>query len=1103
MRYILISLFLILFISCNNNKDSSNELFTLLSSDDSGITFENKLTTSLENNIFEYEYFYNGGGVGAADFNNDGLTDLFFSGNQVPSKLYLNKGDLKFKDVTEAAGIHTRGWGTGVVVADINYDGWNDLYVTHAGLHNMPNQLFVNLGKQADNSVKFVEKAKEFGLDYKGYSTHAAFFDYDKDGDLDLYILTHDQSKGNLNFPKPKISDGSDPSTDKLFRNDSKAGQTEFKFTDITTQAGITMEGFGLGLAICDINRDGWEDIYVSNDFIYDDLIYINNQDGTFSEKGHELLRHTSRFSMGCDVADFNNDSYPDIVVLDMLPDENRRQKLMNPATNNDIFNYSISQGYLPQYTRNMLQLNNGPDIKGNFSFSEIGQLAEIYKTDWSWSPLIIDLDNDGWKDLFVSNGIPKDVTNHDFLKYKHLQNKLFSDPKALKAELLHKLGEMEDIDRPNFAFQNKGNLKFEDIGKAWGLATQGFSNGTAYADLDNDGDLELITNNLNAKSFIYENRSNELLGNNYLRIRLDGKLALGTKVRIVCEGKEQFLDHHIYRGFQSTQENVLHFGLGKSGIVDTVEIIWPDGRHQVLNNVSANQIMTINYDSTAPLVKDFDFGKNIPSANPAFAEITERSGIDFTHKENNYEDFNYESLLPHRYSRNGPYLASGDVDGNGTEDFWIGGPVGIAGKVYFQQSNGLFEIREMPDPQFEDMGGLFFDADDDRDLDLYIVSGGNEMAEMEGGYQDRLYMNDGKGNFTRNTKAIPEENTSGSIVAGNDFDGDGDLDLFVGGRVTPGNYPQSPLNYILQNNGQGIFEDVTATLSPELQRIGMITSAQWVDFDQDDKMDLVVAGEWTPVCFFKNENGKLVKLKDTGIEDEKGWWFSLAAEDLDNDGDVDFVAGNLGLNSKLKASKKEPVSLHTKEASSGKFVPVLACYIKGKKYTLAGRDQISEYIPSIRSKFNTYEKFGLATYNEIFSNESDEELNLEVTNFSSVILENKGNGKFDIGPLPSEAQFSAVQSIMIKDFDQDGNHDLLIGGNFYSPDFITGRYDASIGLFLKGNGKGEFTPLSSRDSGINLKGDVRSLLSITLSDRDVILSAPNSGKLQVLEVRN
>ncbi len=1095
----LISLFYCVIISsCKDWKDKEikSTLFESIPVEKTGITFENILKPNFENNILEYDYFYNGSGVGAADFNNDGLCDLFFTGNQVQGKLYINKGNFKFLDQTEQAGILTKGWGTGVSIADVNQDGWEDIYVCNAGLNHSHNQLFINLGKQADGSIKFIEKAKEYGIDYKGFSTQAAFFDYDKDGDLDLYLLIHFHSKLNPNYPKDKALDGSGPSNGKLFKNENG------KFIEVSKQAGINTEGFGLGIAIADLNSDGWQDIYISNDFAYDDLIYINNKNGTFTESVKKLLSHTSRFSMGCDVADFNNDMLPDIFVADMLPYENKRQKLMSMGVTNNVFKFSLLQGYLPQYSRNVLQLNNGMQ-NGNISFSEIGQLAGVSKTDWSWSALFADLDNDGWKDLFISNGIPKDITNSDFTSYRSNEfSKQNYDYITIKKQLLEKLEGLESVDKPNFVYKNNSDLTFSDQSKNWGLDREGFSNGTVLVDLDNDGDLDLVTNNLNSKPFVFKNNSDKLLKNHFLNIKLKGYISEGAKIKISHNKKLQFLEHNLYRGFQSTQQYLVHFGLGKDSLIDIIEVLWPDGKYQKLMNTSANQTLTIEHKNACRPPQNFTFLDDNSSGNPLFYDATEELKIDFDHKEIDFEDFDFEPLLPHKFSRNGPFIAVGDVDGNGREDFWIGGPAKISGKLFLQQANGSFISKEMQDAGFEDMGGLFFDADNDGDLDLYIVSGGNEYNALSEPYQDRLYLNDGKGNFERKIHEVPIEYSSGSCVKAIDFDKDGDLDLFVGGRVIPAKYPYAPESFILENDGKGNFSNSTLKLCKEISKIGMVTDALWSDFDNDGYTDLVITGEWMPVLFFKNIKGKAFVNLNTGIEKQAGWYFSLATGDFDKDGDLDYLAGNLSLNSKFKATYSEPLTVYAKDLDgNNKTEILLSYYLNGKECMVVDRDRLALQYPLIKKKFNSYTAFAEADFNNILT-EADRKdaLILKATCLSSLYIENKGKGKFVNHILPIKAQFSTIQTMVVQDFDKDGNLDVLTAGNFYSPDFVTGRYDASIGLLLNGDGRGNFKPVAASQSGIFLPGDIRAMAGLKVNRQAVWLVAANSGKLKAIK---
>lgn len=1096
------SLACLLLLACGPKTEEppSRTMFELLPSQTTGIAFENTLTHDFKNNIFEYDYFYNGSGVAAADFNNDGLTDLFFNANQVPAKLYLNKGNFVFEDHTEKSGIAARGWGTGVSVADVNQDGRPDIYVCHAGLKHAPNQLFINEGLQADGALKFTERANAYGIDYTGFSTQAAFFDYDKDGDLDMYLLNHFHAKVNPNYPKDKIRDGTGPSNDKFFKNENG------KFIEVSKQVGITTEGFGLGIAIADLNDDGWPDIYIANDFAYDDLIYVNNQNGTFTEHAHDYLNHTSQFSMGCDVADFNNDSRPDIFVADMLPNDNKRQKLMATATTNDVFNFSLQQGYLPQYSRNALQLNQGKTPDGKLHFSEIGQLAGVFKTDWSWSTLFADLDNDGWKDLFISNGIPHDITNMDFTSYRteELSKEGYVYNDVMK-KLLRKLEDLEPVNKPNFSFKNNADLTFADQSKSWGLDRKGFSNGAALADFDNDGDLDLVTNNLMAAPFVFKNNSSAQLKNNYLNVRFTGHFSQGTKIKISHQGKTQFIDHNLYRGFQSTQQDLVHFGLGADSLVDEVQLQWPDGKYQRMVAIKANQTLTVDYATAGNAPADFVSFAATPNTKPIFQEQKPFLGLEFTHQEKFFEDFNYEPLLPHRFSMNGPYLAIGDVDGNGMQDVWIGGPARMAGKIFFQQKNASFTSVEMPDPGYEDMGGLFFDADNDNDLDLYVVSGGNEYNPLTATYQDRLYLNQGQGKLQRNERALPQEVTSGSCVVAADYDKDGDMDLFVGGRVIPQQYPTAPESILLQNDGKGNFTNITEKIGFALKDVGMVTTALWTDIDNDGWVDLMVAGEWMEITIFKNQKGIFKKLEDLQLSQNTGWWFSLAPGDFDADGDMDYIAGNVGLNNRYQASAQTPLRVYASDFDgNGKIEPILSYYLNGKEYPVAGRSTLAAALPSIKKKFDTYTKFAEAEFSDLFSKEQlDKALILRATRLSSVYIENQGNGHFAMRDLPIEAQFSAIQSIQVKDFDHDGKLDALVAGNFYSPDFMTGRYDASVSLLLKGDGRGNFAPQPPTQSGLMLQGDVRDTKLIKIGNDIFVMTAANSEKGRFFKIRS
>jgi hypothetical protein len=1092
-----------LFLSCVSrtgnivNLPESKTLFESVAAEETGISFRNTLIPDYDLNAAEYNYYYNGGGVAAADFNNDGLTDLYFTGNQVSGKLYLNRGNFQFEDVTLKAGVQTGNWATGVAVADINNDGLADMYISYAGYKDplrRKHQLFINKDKDAAGIPLFEEEAEKYGLADTSYTAQSCFFDFDRDGDPDMVMINHVQDKTNPNYPKQKDDRIHTPECPKLYRNDSG------HFTDISTLAGLTQKGYGLGVCISDINQDGWPDIYITNDFSFDDALYINNWNSTFTESLKKYIRHTSRFSMGCDIADYNNDSYPDILTLDMLPDSSYRQKMMNGAMNNDRFNYSLSLGYTPQYSRNMLQLNNGPDANGQYNYSEIGQLAGVFKTDWSWAPLFADFDNDGWKDLFISNGIPLDVTNNDYILFRDNAIKNFTNYSSLKKIILGKLKTLVQVEKSNFIFKNQGDLRFTDQSLAWGMDKKGFHNGAVYADLDNDGDLDLVTNDINNYASVFRNNCNTRLNNNYIRIKLTGPYSIGAKISIDCSGKKQFLEHNTIRGFQSSQDPIEHFGLGRDSIINILKIVWLDGKTQQFKNVRANQLLILDHKNA---VSENEAGK-ISVPQTLFKDVTDTSPVNFTHFETPFEDFDYEPLLPHRFSREGPGMAVGDVDRNGLEDLWIGGPDHIPGKLFLQQENRTFLSENMPDSIPEDAGGVFFDANGDKWPDLYVVSGGNEFKPNSASYQDRLYINDGKGNLKRDMDALQKETSSGSCVVANDFNKDKATDLFVGGRVIPGNYPLPPRSLLLQNDGKGRFRDVTESVCPELMNIGLVTAAIWSDFDSDGWTDLIVTGEWMPVAFFKNTNGKLKRWKNNPVLDSStGWWFSIAEGDFDNDSDIDYIVGNLGLNNKFNVSPQTPLSVYTKDFDgNGTTESIITYFLNGKEYPVADRDQIILDLPSIKNKFDNYDKFARADFSQIFSKENlKNAIHQNATCFASVYLENKGNGKFDMTPLPTEAQFSVIQSIQVKDFDGDGKPDAVINGNYFSPDYYTGRYDASYGLLLKGNGKGGFTPVPSSVSGISIVGDSRASAIIRIKNSPYMLVGINSGKLRCFKI--
>lgn len=1084
----------VLLVGCQYFRPKEPALFERLPATETGIYFNNKLLENDSLNALQFDYLYNGGGVAVGDINNDGLEDIYFSGNMVSGKLYLNKGNFEFEDITRQAGIITTQWSTGVSMVDVNQDGFLDIYICVAGPvkeAEMANLLFINNG----NNI-FTESAKQYGIADTGYSTHAAFLDYDRDGDLDMYLLTNAREEQNRNLVRPKSNDGLAKSTDRLYRNNGNNS-----FTNVSQEAGINIEGYGLGVGISDMNQDGWPDVYVANDFITNDLLWINNGDGTFLNKIDEYLRHQSFNSMGTDIADINNDGYQDIMVLDMLPEDNKHQKTMLMPGNYDRFMMNLTLGYEPQYVRNSLQLNNG-----NGTFSEIGQLAGVSNTDWSWGPLFADFDNDGYRDILVTNGYRKDVTNLDFAVY-NAEISQFGTEEAKQKKMSKKLKALEGTKIHNYIYKNNQDLTFRDMSDVWGLSEPSYSNGSAYADLDNDGDLDLIMNNIDDEAFLYKNQSDKYLQNNYLKVKFKGdslnQSGIGAKLKLAYSKKQQVYEHYIHKGYKSTVYNIAHFGLGKDSIIQTLEVTWPDGKSQVLRNIKPNQLLTLAYKDAA--AKD-----RVPSprVNTLFKEVSAEIGIQYQHKETGYDDFKVEYLLPHKLSQEGPGIAVGDVDGNGLEDFYIGGSTQNAGMFFIQKENGNFESRPFSDSnkKEEDMGALFFDADNDGDQDLYVVSGGVEYPVTSGFYQDRLYKNDGKGNFSLDAKALPATLASGSCVTAADYDQDGDLDLFVGGRVIPGKYPMPAQSYLLQNNG-GRFEDITKTAAKDLESIGLVTSALWTDFNQDKQLDLVVVGEWMPITFFQNKNGEFINItEETGLHHTTGWWNSITGADFDKDGDIDYVAGNLGLNSKYKGSEKEPVRIHAKDYdSNGSIDPIMSYFIKGESYPAHPRDGLTSQIVGMRKRFPTYEQYGEATLEQMFlEDELKDAYVVRGEYFKTSYIENLGDGKFGIKALPMQAQFSPIYGVLAKDYDGDNNLDLLLIGNSYATEVLTGWYDALIGLYLKGDGKGSFEPVNASQSGFVVKEDGKALTEITSANGEpLILAAVNQGPLRVFKPLN
>jgi hypothetical protein len=1089
---------LCLLASCSTSEKKLTQM-ELLPASRTGIDFTNKLREDEDLNIITFEYFYNGAGVGVGDVNNDGLQDIFFAANMSASKLYLNKGQFKFEDITKQAGIASaEKWATGVSMVDINQDHLIDIYVCYAGPSNDPtqraNELYINNGNNT-----FTERAKEYGLADTGHSVQAAFFDYDKDNDLDVYILTNTTDQTSPNVIRPKRLKGEMINTDRLYRNNGNN-----TFTNVSTEAGVTIEGYGLGISICDINNDDWPDIYVSNDYLSNDLLYINNHNGTFTDRMAQYFKHTSYSAMGNDVSDFNNDGLPDVVAVDMLPPDNKRQKMMFGSTNYDRYRSELAYGYTPQFMRNTLQLNIGEAIAGQPLFSEIGQLAGIEATDWSWSPLFADIDNDGWKDLLITNGYARDITNRDFASYKMHEFMQHGYDESVKKKLLTAISSIEGAHIPIFAFRNKGDLTFSDQSAAWGFTVPAYSTGAACADLDNDGDLDYITNNIDGPAFVFENHSEKLTQHHFLKIRFEGPAGniqgYGAKVWLYTHDTVQYQENSPYRGYQSSVEQGLHFGLAKFKSIDSIRVRWSDGKEQLIRQAQVDQSITINYTNAKP--KGIAAKQN-QVYHPLFKQTKARN-INYIHHETEYVDFKIQPLLPHKFSEDGPGIATGDINGDGLDDFFVAGAYNQSGQFYIQQQNGTFKSKALTTGKKfeEDIGVLLFDADGDEDNDLYIVSGGNEFAVGSQYYRDRLYMNDGKGNFSHRKDALPVSAASGSCVVAADYDRDGDLDLFIGGRLTPQHYPQAGESSILQNN-KGRFTDVTDRVAPGLKNIGLVSAAIWSDVDNNNTIDLIVAGEWMSITIFKNTQGNFRKTEDKlSVPNSTGWWNSIQAGDFDEDGDTDYIVGNLGLNSRYKIYPNKPVSLCIGDFNQdGTQDAILAHYIQGVNRPAHPRDDLFLQLVQFKKKYTSYKVYSEATMESLVAGTNTTPAILQSEMFQSCYLENNGTKGWKLVALPLQAQFAPVYGITVNDYDRDGHIDIALSGNSYAPDVLTGRYDAFKGLLLKGNGKGNFEPLSVTQSGLLIDGNAKALAELVDGHgKQLLLATQNNDTLKVFE---
>jgi hypothetical protein len=1118
-RIIILFIAILIFVSAYPQQKIKGPLFTLLEPKKTGVKFTNTVRENDSLNVFNYEYLYNGHGIGVADFNNDGLQDIFISGNAVPNKLFLNKGDLVFEDITKQAGVAGNGtWATGVSIADVNGDHLPDIYVCHSGKHSeaeLANELFINSGN-VNGIPHFVEQAKKFSIDAPGtQSTQAAFFDYDLDGDLDMFLLNHSNHSYNpfLNTRKQRATPDFHFGN-RLFRNDKKADNS-VTFTDVTLQSGIINNAlnFGLGIAISDINQDGWPDIYTTSDYTEQDCYYVNNHDGTFTQSLQKSFTHVSKYSMGVDIADYNNDGRPDVFTLDMLPEDNHRQKLLKGPDEYDQYHLLLDSGYYHQQMRNMLHLNRGKDEEGNIRFSEIGQLAGVSNTDWSWAGLFADLDNDGWKDLVITNGYLRDYTDMDFLKYTVSEAQLNEAAKGnLNFKTYDLVKKMPSNKLNNYLFRNNGDLSFSNVSADWAFNTPSVSNAAVYADLDNDGDVDLIVGNNNEPVMIYRNNAEKSFSPaHYLQIKLVGEnqntFAFGANVTIFYKGRMQYQEQYPVRGFQSSVSPILNFGLGNMSRIDSLIVNWPKGKRSVLTSVKVDQLLTINQKDAASIAL-----QNIAQTKP-FELLKDKAGINFIHQENDFIDFKNEVLIPYQYSKNGPALAKADVNGDGLEDIFLGGAIGQSGVLYLQTKEGKFaESSSQPwkaDAESEDVNALFFDADNDGDQDLYVVSGGNEYEAGSPEYADRFYINEGAGNFASVKTALPQMLNSKQAVAAGDFDNDGDMDLFVGGSCVPGSFPLAGRSYLLRNDSKGqqiLFTDITETNSKELLNPGMVMVATWTDLNKDGYPELVIAGDWMPVEIYNNAEGKLSKYIAKGIANSNGMWASITADDIDNDGDIDFILGNCGLNNQFKPSVQEPMTTYVSDFDDNGLVdPIVCYYVKGKSYPMASRDELLDQITPLRKKFIKYKDYADASIEDIFSKQKlQAATTYNCYQSASSILLNDGKNNFTIKALPVEAQFSKIYSIAILDFDKDGKKDLLLTGNFFPYRTQLGRSDASLGLLLKGKGDGSFEAFSNDKLGLYIDGDIRNMVMLQNGSKEkLFIIARNNDAVQVVKLKN
>jgi hypothetical protein len=1102
--FLIILLLPVFFSSCN--QISEKQLFTLLPASQTNADFVNHLDyeTQLKNkfNIYTFRNFYNGAGVALGDINNDGLIDIFILSNMETNVLYLNKGNFEFEDISVSAGIQGKGWSTGVSMVDVNGDGYTDIYVCKSGNasgEQSRNELFINNG-----DLTFNEKAKEYGIDEQGNSTQGVFFDYDKDNDLDMYLLKNfPKAIGSFNQKENQRSVRDSLGGHKLFRNDGNI------FTDVSEEAGIygSMIAFGLGVTVGDIDQDGWMDIYVSNDFFERDYIYLNNQDGTFRENLTNMMRSISAASMGGDMADINNDHYPEVFATDMIPEDNARLKTKTTFDNWDSFSSSVSNGYHYQFTRNMLQLNNTDG-----TFSETGRMAGLYATDWSWGALIADLDNDGLKDIFVANGIYKDLTDQDYIQYFSNRDMVMSIVSGNNVDYRKLIDAIPSVKLPSYAFKNMDSAIFRNVADEWGLGDPGFSNGAAYGDLDNDGDLDLVINNVNMPMYIYRNETNNLRpDNHYLKIILKGKSgntsAIGAKITARNKGKLIYLEQMPMRGYLSTIDPRPNLGLGPLTMIDSLIVEWPDNRVTILKDVKTDQTLTLNQDDASEIIlRKTSFSAGTVSY---FKDISSEKRIDFTHIENQFDDFRRDPLLYHMMSTEGPGICKGDVNGDGLEDIYIGGAKDQPGALMIQNRNGSFTSVDKPlfeaDKISEDTDCVMFDADNDGDTDLYVASGGNELPSSSSALSDRLYLNNGKGHFTKSDQVLPSgKYESTSCVKAEDFDNDGVIELFVGIRLKPFEYGIPVNGYLLENDGKGNFSNVTQQIAPELLNIGLIRDMVWEDIDNDGDKDIILAGEWMALKIFINENGTFKELKDVfhSLKTD-GWWSTLSSGDFDGDGDIDFIAGNHGLNSRFKASAEKPVTMYVNDFDlNGTIEQIICTYDGDRSYPLALKHDLTKQIPVLETKYPTYESYKDQQITDLFPPEQIiNSIKLDACILETSLFLNDGSGHFIKKSLPIEVQYSSVYAIGSGDYNNDGIFDLLIGGNLFNVKPEVGRYDANYGQLLLGDGKGGFRYIAPKHSGLRLEGEVRDFLEVKTAKGKILVVARSDDPVQVFSI--